>query len=153
MEKSFEELKQEADELGLTYSPNIGKAKLEEKIEQKYKEIQEAPDPVESSPKKVSTKGALDTKKEALRVIAEQIAENKKARVVKITMVDKREASTATHAYFSNGDVSLNIPLDVWIEMPNILIQLAEEARAVTHVDSNGVTEPKLTKKYVVEYK
>ena len=153
MEKSFEELKQEADELGLIYNANIGRDKLEEKIEQKYKEIQEAPDLVESSPKKVSTKGALDTKKEALRVIAEQIAESKKTKVVKITMVDKREASTATHAYFSNGDVSLNIPLDVWVEMPNILIQLAEEAKAVTHVDSNGVTEPKLTKKYVVEYK
>ena len=152
MEKSFEELKQEADELGLTYSPNIGKAKLEEKIEQKYKEIEESSDSVESNTR-VSTKGALAAKKEALKIIAEQIAENKKARVVKITMVDKREASTATHAYFSNGDVSLNIPLDVWIEMPNILIQLAEEARAVTHVDSNGVTEPKLTKKYVVEYK
>ena len=152
MEKSFEELKQEADELGLTYSPNIGKAKLEEKIEQKYKEIEESSDSVESNTR-VSTKGALATRKEALRVIAEQIAENKKTKVVKITMVDKREASTATHAYFSNGDVSLNIPLDVWIEMPNILIQLAEEARAVTHVDSNGVTEPKLTKKYVVEYK
>ena len=152
MEKSFEELKQEADELGLAYSPNIGKAKLEEKIEQRYKEIEESSDSVESNTR-VSTKGALDTKKEALRVIAEQIAENKKTRVVKITMVDKREASTATHAYFSNGDVSLNIPLDVWVEMPNILIQLAEEAKAVTHVDSNGVTEPKLTKKYVVEYK
>jgi len=152
MEKSFEELKQEADELGLTYSPNIGKAKLEEKIEQKYKEIEESSDSVESNTR-VPTKGALAARKEALKIIAEQIAENKKARVVKITMVDKREASTATHAYFSNGDVSLNIPLDVWIEMPNILIQLAEEARAVTHVDSNGVTEPKLTKKYVVEYK
>ena len=152
MEKSFEELKQEADELGLTYSPNIGKAKLEEKIEQKYKEIEESSDSVESNTR-VSTKGALATRKEALKIIAEQIAENKKTKVVKITMVDKREASTATHAYFSNGDVSLNIPLDVWIEMPNILIQLAEEARAVTHVDSNGVTEPKLTKKYVVEYK
>ena len=152
MEKSFEELKQEADELGLTYSPNIGKAKLEEKIEQKYKEIEESSDSVESNTR-VSTKGALATRKEALKIIAEQIAENKKTKVVKITMVDKREASTATHAYFSNGDVSLNIPLDVWIEMPNILIQLAEEARAVTHVDSNGVTEPRLTKKYVVEYK
>ena len=152
MEKSFEELKQEADELGLTYSPNIGKAKLEEKIEQKYKEIEESSDSVESNTR-VSTKGALAARKEALKIIAEQIAENKKTKVVKITMVDKREASTATHAYFSNGDVSLNIPLDVWVEMPNILIQLAEEAKAVTHVDSNGVTEPKLTKKYVVEYK
>ena len=145
MEKSFEELKQEADELGLTYSPNIGKAKLEEKIEQRYKEIEESSE--------VSTKGALAARKEALKIIAEQIVENKKTKVVKITMVDKREASTATHAYFSNGDISLNIPLDVWVEMPNILIQLAEEARAVTHVDSNGITEPKLTKKYVVEYK
>ena len=152
MEKSFEELKQEADELGLTYSPNIGKAKLEEKIEQKYKEIEESSDSVESNTR-VSTKGALAARKEALKIIAEQIAENKKTKVVKITMVDKREASTATHAYFSNGDVSLNIPLDVWVEMPNILVQLAEEARAVTHVDSNGITEPKLTKKYVVEYK
>lgn len=145
MEKSFEELKQEADELGLTYSPNIGKAKLEEKIEQRYKEIEESSE--------VSTKGALAARKEALKIIAEQIVENKKTKVVKLTMVDKREASTATHAYFSNGDVSLNIPLDVWVEMPNILIQLAEEARAVIHVDSNGITEPKLTKKYVVEYK
>ena len=152
MEKSFEELKQEADELGLTYSPNIGKAKLEEKIEQKYKEIEESSDSVESNTR-VSTKGALAARKEAIKIIAEQIAENKKTKVVKITMVDKREASTATHAYFSNGDVSLHIPLDVWVEMPNILIQLAEEARAVTHVDSNGITEPKLTKKYVVEYK
>ena len=145
MEKSFEELKQEADELGLTYSPNIGKAKLEEKIEQRYKETEESSE--------VSTKGALAARKEALKIIAEQIVENKKTKVVKITMGDKREASTATHAYFSNGDVSLNIPLDVWVEMPNILIQLAEEARAVIHVDSNGITEPKLTKKYVVEYK
>lgn len=152
MEKSFEELKQEADELGLTYSPNIGKAKLEEKIEQKYKEIEESSDSVESNTR-VSTKSTLATRKEALKIIAEQIAENKKTKVVKITMVDKREASTATHAYFSNGDVSLHIPLDVWVEMPNILIQLAEEAKAVTHVDSNGITEPKLTKKYVVEYK
>ena len=152
MEKSFEELKQEADELGLTYSPNIGKAKLEEKIEQKYKEIEESSDSIESNTR-VSTKGALSARKEALKIIAEQIAENKKTKVVKITMVDKREASTATHAYFSNGDVSLHIPLDVWVEMPNILIQLAEEAKAVTHVDSNGITEPKLTKKYVVEYK
>ncbi len=152
MEKSFEELKQEADELGLTYSPNIGKAKLEEKIEQRYKEIEESSDSVESNTR-VSTKGALATRKEALKIIAEQIAENKKTKVVKITMVDKREASTATHGYFSNGDVSLHIPLDVWVEMPNILIQLAEEARAVIHVDSNGITEPKLTKKYVVEYK
>ena len=152
MEKSFEELKQEADELGLTYSPNIGKAKLEEKIEQKYKEIEESSDSVESNTR-VSTKGALAARKEAIKIIAEQIAENKKTKVVKITMVDKREASTATHAYFSNGDVSLHIPLDVWVEMPNILIQLAEEAKAVTHVDSNGITEPKLTKKYVVEYK
>ena len=145
MEKSFEELKQEADELGLTYSPNIGKAKLEEKIEQRYKETEESSE--------VSTKGALAARKEALKIIAEQIVANKKTKVVKITMVDKREASTATHAYFSNGDISLNIPLDVWVEMPNILIQLAEEARAVIHVDSNGITEPKLTKKYVVEYK
>ena len=145
MEKSFEELKQEADELGLTYSPNIGKAKLEEKIEQRYKETEESSE--------VSTKGALAARKEALKIIAEQIVENKKTKVVKITMGDKREASTATHAYFSNGDVSLHIPLDVWVEMPNILIQLAEEARAVIHVDSNGITEPKLTKKYVVEYK
>ena len=56
MEKSFEELKQEADELGLIYSPNTGKAKLEEKIEQKYKEIEESSDSVESNTR-VSTKG------------------------------------------------------------------------------------------------
>ena len=79
--------------------------------------------------------------------------ESRKTQVVRLTMVDKREASTATDAYFNNGTLATRVPLDTWVEMPNGLIELAEIAKAVIHVESNGVTMPKLTKKYVVDYK
>jgi len=94
-----------------------------------------------------------DPKIAAIRNIKLQERENMQTKVVKIAMVDKREASTATHAYFSTGNIAMNIPLDVFVEMPKILIKQAEESMALVHVDNNGTTIPKLQKRYVIEYK
>ena len=155
MEKSIEELKQEADELGIKYSPNIGADKLASKIEEWYsKESAENTTPVEIDETKQEAMGrkAL-AKQEALKIIKAQEKVNMETKVVKISMVDKREASIATHAYFSTGDISMNIPLDVFVEMPKILIYMAENAKAMTHIEQNGETVTKLQKKYVVEYK
>lgn len=155
MEKPIKELKQEADELGITYSANIGAAKLASKIEEWYaKESAENTTPVEidETKQEAMDRKAL-AKQEALKIIKAQEKANMETKVVKISMVDKREASIATHAYFSTGDISMNIPLDVFVEMPKILIYMAERAKAMTHIEQNGETVTKLQKKYVVEYK
>lgn len=163
-ERTIEELKQEADELGIKYSPNIGAEKLASKIEEFYdaeSKANTAPvDVVEDTPaaevtetKQQATDRKALSRIEALQVIKAQERANLETDVVKVSCVDKREASIATHAYFSTGDVSMNIPLDVFVEMPKILIYNAEKARALVHVEQNGETVSKMQKKYVVEYK
>ena len=79
--------------------------------------------------------------------------ENRKTKIVKIAMVDKRESAYATSAYFSTGDIAMRVPLDIWVEMPIILIKMAEDAQALVHIESGGLTTSKFQKKYVVEYK
>lgn len=159
MEKTIEELKLEADTLGIQYSPNIGAGKLQAKIDEYYEAESKAASiavPMEST--KEDSKSGKETKTansriEALRIIKEQEAENSKTEIVKITMVDKREASTATEAYFNNGDLAMRVPLDVFVEMPKALIEMAKTAEALIHMEVNGLTVSKMTKKYVVEYK
>ena len=161
MEKTLEELKQEADALGIAYSANIGAAKLSTKIEEWYANESAAntdkAEVIEETPAE-ETKAEATTRRanseiEAKRIIKEQERENLKPVVVKISCVDKREASIATHAYFSTGNVSMNIPLDIFVEMPKILVYMAEDAKALVHTEQNGETIAKLQKKYVVEYK
>ena len=155
----LDELKAEADQLGIKYSPNIGVEKLQAKIDDKMAELETEAD--ESTDEEVNvvedvelTKDQkVDAKKAALLEIRKQEKENRKPVVVKIQMVDKREASYATSAYFSTGSTAQNIPLDEWVEMPKILVKQAEQAESLVHVEKDGVTVPKMQKKYVVEYK
>ena len=154
MEKTIDDLKLEADTLGIQYSPNIGASKLQAKIDEYYENESKAATievPSESPAVKITDKEKA--RLEALKVIKEQERENAKPVVVKITMVDKREASTATEAYFNNGDFAMRVPLDVFVEMPKALVAMAEDARALIHMEVNGATVPKMTKKYVVEHK
>ena len=169
MEKSIEELKQEANELGITYSPNIGAAKLQAKIDEFYEADMKSADiamPVEDTveevvplkvvkqtPEQVENKRIETLRAEARRVIAQQRKDNGTSVVVKVTMVDKRESSTATDAYFNNGEYATRIPLDTWVEMPKILAEMADSAKAQIHVQIGDTSVPKMTKKYVVEYK
>lgn len=151
----LEDLKLEATSLGITYSAAIGYDKLKAKVDEFYDSESIANSvPVEVKKDVAEDKPAeVTSREEALAVIAKQKRAGKQTQVVKITMVDKREASSATSGYFNNGDIAMRVPLDEFVEMPQYLIDQAETARALTHVEINGVTTPKYTKKFVVEYK
>ena len=155
MERTLEEIKEEADALGIKYSANIGAAKLQEKIDEYDAKLDTEVNGV-VEPVKVAAEvipGKKMTEIEARLAIKALEDENRKTKVVKIAMVDKRESAYATSAYFSTGDIAMRVPLDVFVEMPIILIKMAEEAQALVHIESGGLTTSKFQKKYVVEYK
>lgn len=160
-ELNLEDLKREADELGLTYNERIGAAKLKAKIDEHYASLDkdgadkavvvEKADDEETKPE---TGKKEDPRLAALRIIKEQERKNREPIVVKITMVDKREASYAKSAYFNTGSTAMRVPLDTWVEMPKILVDMAENAKALVHIEqSNGTSINRMQKKYVVEYK
>lgn len=151
--KDIEDLKNEAEALGITYSANIGAAKLQAKIDAFY-DADSAGHKVEVEVTPAEKKEIrANDEKSAMAIIKEQERANLESIVIKLTMVDRREASTATDAYFGNGDVAMNIPLDTWVEVPRIIAMMADEARAITHMESDSGSVPKSVKKFVVEYK
>jgi outer membrane protease len=156
--KDIEDLKNEAEALGVTYSANIGAAKLQAKIDAFYDaesaghKVNEVEVEIEVAPVVKEDIKAVN-KQSAIAIIKEQERINLESVVVKLTMVDRREASTATDAYFSNGDVAMNIPLDTWVEVPRLIAMIADEARAITHMETDSGSVPKAVKKYVIEYK
>lgn len=161
MEKTIEELKLEADELGITYVKNIGVAKLQDKIDAHYEaesassivaQITEDEDEVEQTEAEFK-KSKKDSRIEALKVIKAQEKANSESVVVKLTLVDKRESSTATEAYLSNGDFGMRVPLDIFVEVPKILAILADSKVVPIHKEVNGKSVVSMTKQYVVEYK
>lgn len=153
MEKTLDELKLEADSLGISYMKNIGADKLNAKInewhEAKTEEYKDQYEPIPETIRATKESARIS----ALRKIKEQERANLACVIVKVSMVDKREASIATHTYISTGEVSANIPLDIFVEIPKILVTILEEAKAIVHIDVNGETKPKEQKKFVVEYK
>ena len=153
MEKTIEDLKLEADTLGLTYSPQMGMAKLQAKIDEYYENESKAAVVEIVTTGTPSENQTANAKLKAMQIIKEQERANAESVVIKLTMVDKREASTATDAYFNNGDFQMRVPLDIFSEVPKILATVAEEAQALIHKEVNGLTVSSYTKKYVVEYK
>jgi pyridoxal biosynthesis lyase PdxS len=174
MSEKLDELKNEAITLGISFSPNIGEAKLQGKIDDYYaeeaasnsapvevieEEVEAAPEPVVTSAKGGTAKPRTveQIKRDAVargkKIMADSIRADKRTEIVKLTMVDKREASTATDAYFNNGNTAMRVPLDVFVEIPKGLIRMAESAKALIHMTGEKGTFSKLTKKYVVEYK
>ncbi len=159
MEKTLEDLKLEADSLRVTYSANIGAAKLQGKIDAYYDNESKSADittaKVEDEKDEVATAktSKMTARQKALAEIKKLEIENAKTDIVKVTMVDKRESSTATDAYFSNGNYAMKIPLDVWVEMPKILIDRAENEKCMSHRETDSGAVAVYTKKYVVEYK
>lgn len=153
MEKTIEDLKLEADTLGITYSGNIGIAKLQEKIDAFY-EAESKTATIAEVKEEDTSEDKTPTRFRGVKDAIRQLEiDNAKTEVVKLTMIDKREASTATDAYFSNGNYAMRVPLDVWVEMPKILIDMAEKAKGMVHMETDMGSIPKLAKKYVVEYK
>lgn len=173
MEKTLDELKQEATDLGIEFNANIGAAKLAQKIEEHY-QANEAQSPVvtstddvveeEVTPEPVveaSAKSApVSTIKEnslnrAIRVANAKAMERK---VVTITNNDKRDNHLTTTAYLSTGAVSKVVPLDIPVELEMCLIKIAQDIEIMLHVDEviegrrTGNKTVRLVKKYAVSF-
>ena len=176
MSDKLDELKEEATQLGIKFNVNIKEEKLQEKIDAFYeaeakdslvevkKEAPKAETKIEGNknPMQDLTKATLKELKKYfgsdtngyMQAVTKKIEmEAKKTSVVKITMVDKDEASTATSAYFNNGNMAMRVPLDVYVEMPKALIDMAESARTTIHQKTKDGTTTKDSKRYVVERK
>lgn len=153
-DKTMEELKQEAAELGLSFKGNISKKELSALIDEAYDKESEGSVVKE---KFASTK-AVNSPEAAVAAARAKIAkannEAKKTDIVKIVMTDKREASSAHSVYLNNGLSSAKVPLDVFVEIPVGLIRVAQNKKCLVHVDDGkGSSTPKEVNKYVVEYK
>lgn len=136
MEKTLEELRAEADALGVTYAKTIGADKLAAKIEEFYNasanEVQ-----VKVKEEVVDVKPTADGDWKPL--IAKMRADARKTKVVTITSNDKRDNEFTTECYLSveNQYLSLSkrVPLDIPVELEACLIAVAEEAPLVMHRD------------------
>lgn len=144
MSEKLQDLKKEADELGITYSANIGEVKLQEKIEAFYEgqETQSAEllkvveelaqeDPAPVAKAKTAT---------SFRAMAKQMeAEARKTRVIIITDNDKREngdtttcTATCENEFFSLGTIIL--PLNEKVEVRQGHINSLKECKIPHHV-------------------
>lgn len=171
MAKTLDELKTEADGLGIKYAPKIGAEKLQAKIEDYYESqaaddlVQEAPEetpeaelpaiPENSSPAQKRAKNMLELAGELRKAAL-------KTRVVTITNNDKRDSHMTTTAYLSMENqyfgLSKIVPLDVPVELEQCLIDVAKSTEIILHVDEivdgkrTGNKRPQYVKKYVVSY-
>lgn len=169
MEKTLEELKAEADVLGVEYSPNIGAKKLSEKIEAYYEsqaagdsvKVQAEPEPVKEAKKTISKEETKEAKWR--RIGAELKAKALQTRVVTITNNDPRESSVLTADYagmenqFFSGK-SLIIPFGIPTEVPQCVINVLKRTMITVHADEiingqrTGNKVPKSVKKYNISY-
>jgi len=162
--KTLEELKQEADTLGVKYVKNIGAEKLAQKIED-YFESQAADDLPKVKEEIVDEVTTIDklsketAKQKFIRESKERQANRMKTRIVTITSNDKRENHMTTTAYLSCGNaVSRIVPLDYPVELEEALIIVADTTPITLHVDEivegkrTGNKVPKTIKKFNISY-
>lgn len=163
MEKTLEELKQEAKDLGITFVPNISATKLAAKIEAFYesqetsdKEILEA---AVKAKEKSEEKSAVNGK--AGRVEKARIAEEyaRKTRVVTIIDNDQRVNNQTTVAtvncsnmYFDLG--TAHIPLNVPVEVRQGHIDSLKGVEIPQHIKDpvSGLHRVNMRPRYTISY-
>ena len=155
MEKTIEELKQEADDLGIQYNANIGATKLAAKIEEYY-EAQEGSAPVV----KLETVAERGSRKKTIgERAAEARLEAMKTHIVTITDNDQRENNLTTivsvncsNDYFDLG--TRRIPLNVPVEVEQGFINVLKEIQIPMHVRDNvtGLGRTVLRHRYSIAY-
>ena len=162
---TLQELKQEATDLGIEYSANIGATKLAEKIEDYYKsqetsgeEIQAAvaaKEAKEQSEEKPAVKGKEDKYARAKK--AEERA--RQTRIVTITDNDTRENNQTTVAiancsnlYFDLGTVY--IPLNIPVEIKQGHLDTLANLEIPLHVKDakSGLFKTEVRKRYSIGY-
>ena len=131
----LDELKQEAKELGMAFSPNIGESKLQEKIDEFYaakeKEAEE-----ENAP--VTKDTAVDGQKTMGQLAKEAEDKARVTQVVTIVDNDQRENNQTTsvtvncsNVYFDLGQIVL--PLNTPVEVMQGHIDVLKEIEIPMH--------------------
>ena len=155
----IEELKVEARELGITFNPQIGEAKLKEKIDAFY--ASRETDTIEEVIAKKEAENKAPTIK--TRTKGERIRDAKAAasipQVVTITDNDQRENNQTTMAVVncSNGLFDLGtvkIPLDMPVEVLTGHIDVLNEIRIPHHTKDSrtGLGKTVTRKRYSIHY-
>ena len=167
---TLQELKQEATELGITYSANIGVDKLQAKIDEFYESQEtsgneilaavERQEAMEKSEEKSAVKNKDSVAEISLGVLAKKAeAEARKTRVVIITDNDQRENNQTTvavvncsNSYFDLGTVY--IPLNVPVEVRQGHINVLKETEIPLHIKDpkTGLNTFAMRPRYSVSY-
>ena len=149
----LEELKKEATDLGISFSPNIGEAKLAEKIEEYYKSQETSIISVDATKEKKED----DKKKPLGQRIREAEEAARKTRVITIGDNDQRENNLTTtvsvtcgNAFFELG--LMRIPLNEPVEVMQGFIDVLKEIKIPMHsVDrKTGLTRTVLRNRYSI---
>ena len=159
---TLQELKQEADSLGVSYAKNVTAERLAEKIEEFYTAqetsgpaLQEAVKQVEKEKDQPAQK--VDTAKNNKRLEREQAA--RKTHVITIIDNDQRvnnQTTTCTvncsNEYFDLGTVVL--PLNEKIEVATGHIKTLEQVKIPLHVRDNktGLSTVRMRPRYTISY-
>ena len=150
-------LKQEATDLGITFSPNIGLEKLKSKIAEYYQGVEDREDAEAESekPEAVSNEAGQNINKIALELFEKA----KKTRVVTITDNDQRVNSQTTvcQANWSNMFYDMGtrkFPLNIAIEIPQGFIDVLNEVRIPHHAKDpkTGLSATTMKPRYSIHY-
>ena len=165
MDKTLEELKAEADVLGVEYSKNIGTVKLAEKIESYYTS-QSAGDSVKEKKEEVVKEAPQKKQVDAEVAHREMVQAAKKAametRIVTITSTDKRDNDVMTSEYVAVENqyfsIAKYVPFDIAVELEVCLINVLKEVYITLHKDEiidgrrTGNKVPMSVKKFNISY-
>lgn len=150
-------LKQEATDLGITFSPNIGLEKLKNKIAEYYQGVEDREDAETESekPEAVSNEAGQNINKIALELFEKA----KKTRVVTITDNDQRvnNQTTVCQANWSNMFYDMGtrkFPLNIAIEIPQGFIDVLNEVRIPHHAKDpkTGLSATTMKPRYSIHY-
>ena len=165
---AIEELKQEATELGITFSQNIGEAKLQEKIDAYYAsqetsgaELLKAIEAKEQTEEKSAVASNKVKEKQLSKQarIKEIEAAAKKTRVIKIIDNDQRVNNQTTAAvvnctneHFDLGTVVL--PLNIPVEVRQGHINVLKEVEIPLHSlnPKTGLSTYSVRNRYTISY-
>lgn len=168
MSSKLEELKKEATQLGINYSPNIGEAKLQEKIDAHYEsqetsstELIDLVDKLKADEPKVEVPVVAAKDQTSFRAFAKKLeAEARKTRVVTIIDNDQREnnyttscIATCENEFFDLGTVVL--PLNEKVEVRQGHINSLKEVMIPQHVrdpDNPSLSRMVIRPRYTVSY-
>ena len=163
MDKTLEELKAEADVLGVVYSGNIGAAKLAEKIEGFYAS-QSAGDSVKvkEDEKDELPKGKESDEVKQRKSIAAAKAAAMETKIVTVTSNDKRDNDVVQSEYVSMENqyfsIAKYVPFNIPIELEVCLIEVLKETFITLHMDEmvdgrrTGNKVPRSVKKFNISY-